>query len=34
VDDIEFLGDRPFMHKGRLKDILKAIIEDAKSPDI
>ena len=34
VDDIEFLGDRPFMHKGRLKDVLKAIIEDAKSPDI
>ena len=34
VDDIEFLGDRPFMHKGRLKDVLKAIIEDAKSPDV
>jgi hypothetical protein len=34
VDDIEFLGDRPFMHKGRLKDVLKAIIEDAKNPDI
>jgi hypothetical protein len=34
VDDIEFLGDRPSMHKGRLKDVLKAIIEDAKSPDI
>jgi hypothetical protein len=34
VDDIEFLGDRPFMHKGRLKDILKAIIEDAKSPAV
>jgi hypothetical protein len=34
VDDIEFLGDRPFMHKGRLKDVLKAIIEDAKSPAV
>jgi hypothetical protein len=34
VDDIEFLGDRPFMHKGRLKDVLKAIIEDAKNADL
>lgn len=32
VDDIEFLGDRQFMHKGHLQDVLKAIIEDAKSP--
>jgi hypothetical protein len=34
VDDIEFLGDRPFMHKGRLKDILKQIIEEAKRPAV
>jgi hypothetical protein len=32
VDDIEFLGDGPFMHKGRLKDVLKQIIEEGKSP--
>jgi hypothetical protein len=34
VDDIEFLGDRPYMHKGRLKDILKQIIDEAKSPAV
>ncbi len=34
VDDIEFLGDRQSMHKGRLKDVLKAIIEDEKSPTV
>jgi len=34
VDDIEFLGDRPFMHQGRLKDVLKKIIEEAKRPAI
>ncbi|SRR5713226_674284 len=30
VDDIEYLGDRQFMHKGRLKDFLSKIIEEAK----
>jgi hypothetical protein len=34
VDDIEFLGDRPFMHRGRLRDILKQIIEEAKKPAV
>ncbi len=34
VDDIEFLGDRPFMHKGHLKDVLKQIIEEGKSPPL
>jgi hypothetical protein len=34
VDDIEFLGDRPYMHQGRLKDILKQIIEEAKQPAV
>ena len=32
VDDIEFLGDWQFMHKGRLKDILKQVIEEGKKP--
>jgi hypothetical protein len=31
VDDIEFLGDGPLMHKGRLKDVLKQIIDEGKS---
>jgi hypothetical protein len=34
VDNIEYLGDRPYMHKGRLKDILKQIIDEAKSPAV
>jgi hypothetical protein len=34
VDDIEFLGDRPYMHKGRLKDVLRQIIEEAKKPAV
>ncbi|MGH7768585.1 MAG: DUF3828 domain-containing protein [Candidatus Binatia bacterium] len=34
VDDIEFLGDRPYMHKGRLKGVLKQIIEEAKNPAV
>jgi len=34
VDDIEFLGDRPYMHRGRLKDVLKQIIEEAKRPAV
>jgi hypothetical protein len=28
VDDIEFLGNWQFMHKGRLKELLKQIIEE------
>jgi hypothetical protein len=32
VDDIEFLGDWQFMHKGRLKELLKAVIEDGNNP--
>lgn len=28
VDDVEFLGNWQFMHKGRLKDLLKHIIEE------
>lgn len=32
VDDIEFLGSWEFMHKGRLKDLLKQVIEEGKSP--
>jgi hypothetical protein len=28
VDDIEFLGSWQFMHKGRLKDLLKQIIKE------
>ncbi|HEX9665123.1 MAG TPA: DUF3828 domain-containing protein [Thermodesulfobacteriota bacterium] len=31
VDDIEYLGDWQFMHKGRLKDLLKEVIEDGNS---
>jgi len=34
VDDIEFLGDRPYMHKGRLKDVLKQIIEEGKNSTV
>jgi hypothetical protein len=33
VDDIEYLGDRPFMHKGHLKNILRQIIEEGKNPE-
>jgi hypothetical protein len=28
VDDIEFLGDWQFMHKGRLKELLKEVIKE------
>ena len=31
VDDIEFLGDKQFMHRGRLKDVLKQLIEEGKA---
>ena len=31
VDDIEFLGDWQFMHKGRLKELLKAVIAEGKN---
>ncbi len=30
VDDIEFLGDWEFMHKGRLKDILTDVIRESE----
>jgi Protein of unknown function (DUF3828) len=30
VDDIEYLGERQFMHKGHLKDLLGKVIEEAK----
>jgi hypothetical protein len=30
VDDIEFLGDWQFMHKGRLKELLAEVIKEAK----
>jgi hypothetical protein len=30
VDDIEFLGNWPFMHKGRLQALLKKVIERSK----
>src|ERR1043166_1044463 len=32
VDDIEYFGDKQFMHKGRLKDVLKQVIKDGKEP--
>jgi hypothetical protein len=32
VDDIEFLGDWKFMHKGRLQPLLKGVIERSKNP--
>ncbi len=31
VDDIEFLGDWQFMHKGRLKNILRKVIDEGKN---
>jgi Protein of unknown function (DUF3828) len=30
VDDLEFLGTWEFMHKGRLKDLLTQVIDEAK----
>jgi hypothetical protein len=30
VDDIEYLGEEQFMHKGHLKDFLSKVIEEAK----
>jgi hypothetical protein len=32
VDDIEYYGDKQFMHKGRLKEVLKQVIKDGKEP--
>lgn len=32
VDDIEYFGDKQFMHKGRLKEVLKQVIKDGKEP--
>ncbi len=31
VDDIEYLGEWQFMHKGRLKNLLKEVIEEGNS---
>jgi hypothetical protein len=31
VDDIEFMGDWQFMHKGRLQDVLKDVIKEGNS---
>jgi Protein of unknown function (DUF3828) len=31
VDDIEYLGEWQFMHKGRLKDLLKEVIQEGNS---
>lgn len=32
VDDIEYFGDKQFMHKGHLKDVLKQVIQEGKQP--
>ncbi|HEY1371709.1 MAG TPA: DUF3828 domain-containing protein [Candidatus Binatia bacterium] len=32
VDDIEFLGTWEFMHKGKLKDLLRQVADEAKDP--
>jgi hypothetical protein len=32
VDDIEYFGDKQYMHKGRLKDVLKQVIKDGSEP--
>lgn len=32
VDDVEYFGEEEYMHKGRLKDVLKQIIAEGKSP--
>ena len=32
VDDIEYFGDKQFMHKGHLKEVLKQVIQDGKGP--
>lgn len=32
VDDIEYFGDKQFMHKGRLKEVLKQVIKDGQEP--
>ncbi len=31
VDDIEYLGDWQFMHKGRLQELLRQVIEDGNN---
>jgi hypothetical protein len=31
VDDVEYFGEEEYMHKGRLKDVLKQIIAEGKS---
>jgi hypothetical protein len=28
IDDIEYMGDWQFMHKGRLRDLLAQVIKD------
>ncbi|HEY1269834.1 MAG TPA: DUF3828 domain-containing protein, partial [Candidatus Binatia bacterium] len=32
VDDIEYFGDKQFMHKGRLKEVLNQVIKEGKEP--
>jgi hypothetical protein len=32
VDDIEFLGTWEFMHKGKLKDLLSKVADEAENP--
>jgi hypothetical protein len=32
IDDIEYFGDKQFMHKGHLKEVLKQLIQDGKAP--
>lgn len=34
VDDIEFFGDKQFMHKGRLREVLKQVLDDANAPAV
>ena len=31
VDDLEFLGDWQFMHKGKLQDLLKDVVKEGSS---
>jgi hypothetical protein len=34
VDDVEYFGEEEYMHQGRLKDVLKQIIAEGKSPAV
>ncbi len=33
VDDVEFLGTWEFMHKGKLKDLLRQVADEAENPE-